>query len=177
MAERLVQEYNPEWPSWFLRIRGVLRQALGNTFLSIQHVGSTAIPGMVARPIIDIDIVIKADRFREVGERLRGLGYVYEGDKGVIGRESFDLRDEALKNVLPPHHLYVCSEGSAALKEHLAFRDFLRKDRNYHQRLCNLKLPLAERSGNSRQAYMDGKAALVQEITERALQESDDSSR
>lgn len=172
MAERLVQEYNPEWPSRFLRIRGVLRQALGDTFLSIQHVGSTAIPGMVAKPIIDIDIVINTENFGEVRRRLVGLGYVHEGDKGIAGREAFDLRDEALSRTLPVHHLYVCPEDNNALREHLAFRDFLRRDRDYHQRLCKLKLALAEKHGGNRQAYMDGKDALVKEITEMALRES-----
>ena len=160
MAEKLVQQYSPEWPAWFLRIRGVLRQALGNTFLSIQHVGSTAIPGMVAKPIIDIDIVIETENFGEVRRRLAGLGYTHEGDKGVAGRESFDLKDEALSRTLPVHHLYVCPKNSPALREHLAFRDFLRRDRDYHQRLCNLKLALVEKHGGNRQAYMDGKEAV-----------------
>jgi len=171
MGVTLVTKYNPRWPDWFIKIRRVLEASLGESYLTIEHVGSTAVPDMIAKPIIDITIVINGSRFGEIKERLAQLGYVHEGDKGIPGREAFDLRDAELRSMLPAHHLYVCAEDSHELKRHLAFRDFLRANRSYAGELSRLKWSLAEEHENDRQAYMDGKAALVQEITEMALRE------
>ena len=171
MVVTLVQKYDPEWPTWFARLRSILAANLGDSYLAMEHVCSTSVPGMVAKPIIDIDVVIADGRFDEVKARLATLGYVHEGDKGIPGREAFDLRDEALLSALPAHHLYVCPQGGAELQRHLAFRDFLRRSPHYVEWLSNLKWSLAETHHNDRQAYMDGKAALVQQITELALQQ------
>jgi GrpB-like predicted nucleotidyltransferase (UPF0157 family) len=165
----LVEKYNPEWPEWFDSICRILIPALGDSFLRIEHVGSTSIPGMVAKPIIDIDIVIEDGRFEEVKEKLIQIGYVHEGDKGIPGREAFESDAVEVEHNLPRHHLYVCAEDNDQLRRHLAFRDFLKENRDYHARLSQLKLALAEEYGDDKYAYMDGKSALVGEITEKAL--------
>lgn len=169
MTVTLVQKYNPEWPSWFARIRKALEASLEGTYQAIEHVGSTSISGMVAKPIIDIDIVIASGGFEDIREKLAQLGYIHEGDLGITGREAFDLRDDELRSKLPPHHLYVCAEDSEELRRHLAFRDFLRGSPQYAQQLSQLKWNLAERFGNDKEAYMEGKSALVRQITELAL--------
>jgi GrpB-like predicted nucleotidyltransferase (UPF0157 family) len=124
---------------------------------------------MVAKPIIDIDIVIEDGRFEEVEEKLARIGYVHEGDKGIPGREAFESDAVEAEYNLPRHHLYVCAEDNEQLRRHLAFRDFLRENGYYHSRLSQLKLALAEECGDDKYAYMDGKSALVAEITEEAL--------
>lgn len=108
----------------FEDIRAELQDALGGLCLSIEHVGSTSVKGLSAKPIIDIDVVI-SDRSKlgEVIKTLGGIGYHHEGDLGITGREAFGYEG---KEHLMRHHLYVCEENSPELKRHLAFRDWLR---------------------------------------------------
>ena len=92
--------------------------------LRIEHVGSTSVEGLAAKPIIDIDVVIR-DRtvLPEVISALGRIGYTHEGDLGIPGREAFKYEG---KDHLKKHHLYVCAQDSEELKRHLAFRDYLR---------------------------------------------------
>ena len=124
---------------------------------------------MMAKPIIDIDIVIEARCFPTVKERLAVIGYFYRGNLGIQGREVFDLINADDKSSLHPHHLYVCDNESDALREHIAFRDFMKQHPEWRQRLSALKRSLCEQHNNDRQSYMDGKADMVREITEFAL--------
>ncbi len=172
MAVTLVEDYNPEWPSWFEQVKARIEGHLRGVPYAFEHVGSTAIPGMTAKPVVDIDLVIEAGDFSAVKDRLATLSYVHRGDLGIQGRESFGLTDEDTKSSLPPHHLYVCESGNRALEEHLAFRDFLKQNPEWCQRLSSLKMSLCEEHDNDRQAYMDGKAAMVKEITGLALNDT-----
>ena len=97
IAVTLVEKYNAEWPRWFSNITAFLGEKVSQACDRIEHVGSTSIPGMVAKPIIDLIIVIKPECFSEMKAILEGLGYCYMGDKGIREREVFDLDDEALK--------------------------------------------------------------------------------
>ncbi len=165
----LVCEYNPAWPSWFRRIRGVIAEKLGATCLAIEHVGSTAVPGMTAKPIIDIDVVVEPDMLQTVKGLLEELEYRHEGDLGIPDREAFKLEDPDLSARLPSHHLYVCPRECEELKRHLAFRDFLRTNSEWASRLSELKRSLSVQHGDDREAYMNGKAPMVEEITALAL--------
>ena len=120
----VVQPYNEDWPQCFIKIRDEIKEALGDTALRIEHVGSTSVKGLSAKPIIDIDVVIKDySIFPEVVKRLEEIGYHHEGDQGIPTREAFkyDAKQHLLK-----HHLYVCPEDSPELKRHIAFRDYLK---------------------------------------------------
>ena len=87
-------------------------------------------------------------------------------------RDAFDLEDVSIKRALPLHHLYVCPKHSVELKKETAFREFLKQNKAYAERLSDLKWLLAEKYDNDRQAYMAGKEALCREITEKALEYS-----
>lgn len=174
MSVTLVTRYNPLWPIWFKEMKTILEAALGDSYCSIEHVGSTSIPGMTAKPIIDIDIVIEIRKFDEVREKLESKGYVHEGDLGIVGREAFKLKEHTLEAELPAHHLYVCNHKSFELRKHRAFRDFLKEHPEYREQLNQLKWTLAEKYDNDRQAYIDGKSDLVQMITSLALQSLDE---
>jgi len=165
----IVEKYNTAWPSWFEQIKSRLQVQLQGIFHTIEHVGSTAIPGMVAKPIIDIDIVIEPGSFPRVRDRLAMIGYTHQGDQGISGREAFKRIDNIEKPDISLHHLYVCERGSHELQRHLAFRDFMRQHPEWLKQLCDLKLQLCEKYSNDRQAYMDGKATMVSVITELAL--------
>ncbi len=120
----VVLPYSEQWNRDFLRIKDVIRDALGHLAPAIEHVGSTSVPGLSAKPIIDIDVVIEdASVLRSVIASLEKIGYRYEGDLGIPGREAFKYEGRSL---LPKHHLYVCPKDSAELRRHIAFRDYLR---------------------------------------------------
>jgi len=170
MAVTLVEKYNPEWRKWFEEIKTFLGEKVSEACIRIEHVGSTSVPGMTAKPIIDLILVIEPQDFYKIKALLAERGYYHEGDKGIEDREAFDLEDDSIKNSMLRHHLYVCPKHSAELKKEIAFRDFLRQNKGYAERLSGLKWSLAEKFDNDREAYMDGKAALCREITEVALE-------
>ena len=120
----IVQSYDESWKTDFIAIRDELDAALKDLALRIEHVGSTSVEGLAAKPIIDIDVVI-SDRsvLPEVVSALGSIGYSHEGDLGIPGREAFKYEG---KDHLRKHHLYVCAQDSEELKRHLAFRDYLR---------------------------------------------------
>ena len=169
MTVTLVQPYDPAWPSHFGQIKAFLAASLRGVDCTIEHVGSTSIAGMTAKPIIDIDIVIATGAFAEVKGRLEAHGHVHQGDLSIPQREAFDLVDLQAKTSLPEHHLYVCEEGVHELRKHLAFRDFMRQHPEWRARLSRLKRQLCIEHDNDRQAYIDGKAAMVEEITNLAM--------
>ena len=172
MTVALVEKYNHEWPKWFEEIKAYLGEKVSRACIRIEHVGSTSIPGMTAKPIIDLILVIEPPDFEKIKALLAERGYYHRGDQGIEDREVFRIRDMSVDNSLPNHHLYVCPKHNAELKRETAFRDFLRQNKEYAGRLSGLKWALAEEFDNDREAYMEGKAALCKEITEIALERS-----
>jgi GrpB-like predicted nucleotidyltransferase (UPF0157 family) len=168
----IVEVYNPEWPRWFLRLQTFLYRNLVGTYYAVEHVGSTAVPGLWAKPIIDVDVVLREGKFENARGRLIAAGYEYEGDKGIPGREAFRMQDAGLKVALPAHHLYVLEADAEELRRHRAFRDFLCAHPDWVERLSAHKREVAARVGDDRQAYQDGKAAMVEEILALALAEA-----
>jgi GrpB-like predicted nucleotidyltransferase (UPF0157 family) len=152
-----IQAYDPAWPTAFLALSARAKEALGNLAITLEHVGSTAVPGLVAKPIIDLDVVVasRAD-IAEVIRLLATIGYLHEGDLGIAGREAFQS-----PAVEPAHHLYVVEEGAKELHRHLAFRDALRADNDLRDRYAVLKEILAKSHANERKAYTDGKTAFI----------------
>ena len=119
-----VLPYDEKWPQDFLDIKTELTAALGPLAIRIEHVGSTSVKGLSAKPIIDIDVVIEDYTvLEEVISALQAIGYQHEGDLGIAGREAFSYDG---KEHLRKHHLYVCPKDSAELRRHTAFRDYLR---------------------------------------------------
>jgi GrpB-like predicted nucleotidyltransferase (UPF0157 family) len=169
MTVTLVEKYNPAWPRWFEEIKTSLGEKVSKVCRRIEHVGSTAIPGMTAKPIIDIIIVIEPKRWGEMKSLLEERGYRYQGDQGIPEREVFRLNEDRVKSAPPFHHLYVCPENSLELKKETAFRDYLKKNQIDAKRLSELKWALAKKYNNDKYPYMDGKAALCGEITRKAL--------
>ena len=162
----VVISYQPDWKIRFEELSARLSHGLGPISSRIEHVGSTAVPGLHAKPIIDLDLVISAAAdFDEVRDRLAGLGYVHIGDAGVPGREAFELRRE--EESVTDHHLYVCREGARELLRHLAFRDYLLAHPETAAEYGRLKCELASRFRDDREAYTDAKKQFVNDILER----------
>ena len=169
MTVTLVQPYDPAWPLHFQQVKAFVQSGLVGVNHTIGHVGSTAIPGMTAKPIIDLDVVVSSGGFDKAKAGIEALGYIHQGDLGIPGRQAFDLANAEAKSRLPAHHLYVCEDGAYELRKHLAFRDFLRQRPEWRERLSQLKRELCTRHNNDRQAYINGKAAMVEEITKLAM--------
>ncbi|NFS94782.1 GrpB family protein, partial [Clostridium botulinum] len=98
----IVEDYNPKWKESFESIKDELLAVLSGKIISIEHIGSTSVEGLSAKPIIDIDIVIDRN-FDEVKKELETISYIHEGDLGIYGREAFKYSN---KPHLMVHHLY-----------------------------------------------------------------------
>jgi GrpB-like predicted nucleotidyltransferase (UPF0157 family) len=156
----LIQNYDPSWPETFTKLAMRIRSALGSLVLTVEHIGSTSVPGLAAKPIIDVDVVLSSPAdFAESIRLLSSIGYAHEGDLGIAGREAFlSPSDE------PRHHLYVLSSGATELRRHLAFRDALRADNGLRDRYAALKRSLAERHRNDRNSYSGAKSTFINSI-------------
>lgn len=163
----IIENYNNDWPLTFLELQEILKEHLGDLALSIEHVGSTSVPGLAAKPIIDLDIVIDSmELIPQVIRKLDNLGYTHEGNLGIENREAFARRDENVPytkamNRKAEHHLYVCSKKSDALLKHIMFRDILRQQPQLIEAYSNLKKDLAERYKDNREGYTKGKTEFV----------------
>ena len=152
----VIVEYDAAWPDEFERLRARAGAALGEKALAIEHIGSTSVPGLAAKPIVDLVVVVDSDDVDAAIERLSGLGYVHRGNLGVAGREAFDV--PAGERV---HHLYVSPLDSEELRAQLTFRDRLRTDPELAARYETLKRALAVTFRNDRPGYTDAKTDFV----------------
>jgi GrpB-like predicted nucleotidyltransferase (UPF0157 family) len=160
----LVVEYDPTWPMVFDELRQWLDSVLVGMEAKVDHVGSTAVSGLVAKPIIDVDVVVPTSgHVPMVIERLRAAGYVHQGDLGVAGREAFRPPKDG-----PYHHLYVVVEGTEPHRDHVDLRDHLRRHPEDARRYAERKRELASLLGTDREAYTIGKGRLIEEMLARA---------
>lgn len=158
-----VLEYDPNWAEEFQTYAVELRSALGNLVMSIEHVGSTSVVGLVAKPVIDIDVVISSRIvLGQVIQKLAKLNYGHEGNLGIPGREGF-MWPEGKR-----HHLYVCSVDTPNLHNHLVFRDYLRAHSEAVKAYGELKRELSERYINDMDAYGEAKTDFIQSIIAKA---------
>lgn len=155
-----VVDYSPLWPEEFDEVSARLRASLdGVRWVSIEHVGSTSVPGLAAKPVLDIDVITDAGSVNSVIEALCAAGYRHRGDMGIPGRESMEAPDDA-----PPRHVYVCAEGALALRNHLAVRQVLRERSDLRDRYAAVKRDLAQDPHIAIEDYVAGKSAVLQEV-------------
>jgi GrpB-like predicted nucleotidyltransferase (UPF0157 family) len=162
-----VVPYDPEWKVEFNRIRDQLLSYVGDLIVTIEHVGSTSIEGLAAKPIIDIDLVMDSyDVLPQIIERLQQHGYEHQGNLGIEGREAFKRleADEFMK-----YHLYVCHKDGKGYLEHIAFRDYLRSNTVARQAYAEVKQRLAEQHRYDIDTYCEGKTAFVTSILSKAM--------
>ena len=161
-ASVIVLPYDATWKSDFEAIRRELEAAIGDLILGIEHVGSTSVEGMSAKPCIDIDVVIRDYTvFDVVVEKLAAIGYIHEGDLGIKDREAFDYSD---KGHLMKHHLYVCPQASEELRRHITFRDHLRAHPEAVEKYSRVKETAAELFPNDIDGYIEYKSPVIKEL-------------
>lgn len=157
-----VVPYDPKWREEYEKIKSYFESALGNSIIAIEHVGSTSVEGLAAKPIIDIDVVIENySKFEEVKSLLENLGYTHEGDLGIKGREAFKYTE---KKEFMAHHLYVCPKDSKELKRHIAFRDYLRTHEEEREKYGEVKLEAAKSYPTDIDGYIETKSPCIDDI-------------
>ncbi|MYB84638.1 MAG: GrpB family protein [Chloroflexi bacterium] len=161
-----IVEYNPDWPRLFEREAAAIRESCHPWVVEVHHVGSTAVPGLAAKPVLDVMPVAAgpADALEAVSP-MTSLGYRYRGENGIKGRLYFekavDGRIVAHAHMFPPGH--------PAIRTHLAFRDYLRTHPGAARDYERLKRELAAKHRNDREAYTDAKAAFIEGIITAAM--------
>ena len=161
----IIQEYDKSWPRQFETLRSRIAIALSEMAAAIEHVGSTAVPGLAAKPIIDLDVLLfSAGDLPSVIARLASLGYEHRGDLGIAGREAFRAPLNDFR-----HHLYVCLPAGKEYRRHIAFRDYLRTHPREARAYASLKRDLARQFRDDREAYNQAKSRFVTEILQRSL--------
>jgi GrpB-like predicted nucleotidyltransferase (UPF0157 family) len=155
--------HNERWHVLFDEEEGRLRSAVGEYVLAIEHVGSTAICGLSAKPIIDIAVAVQEIAYAErCVTALEHMGYEYRGEQGIPGRRFFG------KGEPRTHHLHMVELGSELWRGHLLFRDYLRGHRDIVEQYEELKKELAQRHKENREAYTEGKAAFIEGVLQAA---------
>ena len=160
-----ISEYNPLWPDQFAQIAGRVRTAFRDgPLIAVEHVGSTSVAGLAAKPIIDIVVIVpsRSDVPNAI-VRLATLGYVHQGDLGVTGREAFRSPPDPVV-----HHLYLCVCDNAEYCHQVTFRDHLRQHSEEARRYELLKRDLAAQFPADRTAYSAGKDAFVADALAKA---------
>ncbi|MEA5459913.1 GrpB family protein [Arcicella sp. LKC2W] len=152
----LIQEYNPNWKNDFEAIHKVLHETLSNHIIAIEHIGSTSVPHLAAKHIIDIDVIYDRNTdFEAIKTRLESIGYFHNGNQGIENREVFKrskiVKNEVLDKIT--HHLYVCPNDSEELQRHILFRDYLRSDETARIQYQKLKYEIAEAINQDKKKY------------------------
>ena len=156
-----VVEWSPDWARRYDEVAAVLRAALADVpSARVEHVGSTSVPGLAAKPILDIDVIVDGADVPSAIAALESVGYVHRGDLGVTGREAFLAPDGPRRNV------YVCEAGTTNVRNHLAVRDVLRARDDLREAYAAVKLALAADPGMDIDTYLAGKSAVLQEVLE-----------
>lgn len=161
-AKVTVVPYNPAWKSDFEKIKKELESAICGLIVGIEHIGSTSVEGLAAKPCIDIDVIIENySVFDNVVEKLKEIGYIHEGDLGIKGREAFKYSD---KPYLQNHHLYVCPKDSEELRRHIVFRDFLRSNPEAVKKYGSVKQTAALLFPDDIDKYIQYKSPCIEEL-------------
>ncbi|WP_294344307.1 GrpB family protein [Prosthecochloris sp.] len=157
MKRIIVSKYNPGWIRDFELLHDHIWPHISDVALSLEHVGSTSVPGLAAKPIIDLTIVApNKETLKIIIKRLSSIGALHRGNLGIEGREAFTTLEG-----FPEHNLYACIAGCQALENHLAIRNALRANTSLATRYGKIKLELAQRYFDDIDSYVEGKSSFL----------------
>lgn len=155
---------HPLWPAEFARVRAELVGALPGWILSVDHVGSTSVPGLAAKPILDVSVAVPdLEAARALVPALEALGFRHRPDDELPDRHYLPRTVGGLRR----HHLSLAEPGSWHRTNSLVFRDALRRDPDLARRYGDLKRRLAAEVGTERLAYLNGKTGFVLDVLRR----------
>jgi GrpB-like predicted nucleotidyltransferase (UPF0157 family) len=160
-----VTTYNPQWVAMFEEEANKLREIFGSEIIEIHHIGSTSVPGLKAKPIIDIMPVVRdINRIDEFNAAMIAIGYEPKGENGISGRRYFQKGGDNRT-----HHVHIYESGNPEIERHLAFRDFLREHQDVAKTYGDLKEKLAKQFPYDIESYIKGKEQLVLEIQRKSI--------
>lgn len=160
-----LESYQESWKIHFEKEAKHLLSKIGEYTLDIQHIGSTAIPGIVAKPIIDMALaIISLSEVEKIIQPLKEIGFIYRGEQGVPGRHLFVKGGEDCRT----HHLHVMEKSTDEWKKHISFRDYLLKHPEEVQNYNVLKQSLAKKYKDDRGKYTEGKSDFILSIVDKA---------
>jgi GrpB-like predicted nucleotidyltransferase (UPF0157 family) len=169
LEQLVVVDADPAWPEQFRAISSYLQPFVQHAVLRIEHVGSTSVPGLAAKPIIDIDVVVEAEEMiRPTIALIESAGYTWVGDLDVAGREAFDAPPDS---PFVPHHLYLVVENNRAHCDHWLLREALVSDPDAKVAYAAVKRANVETSGGDMDRYVALKARFVADVLTRARAE------
>jgi GrpB-like predicted nucleotidyltransferase (UPF0157 family) len=161
-----VVPYRQDWPELFMAESKALQRVFGREMLSIHHFGSTSIPGISAKPIIDILLIVRdIEKVNALAPRLEALGYHAVGEYGISGRRFFYKGTNDFRS----HHLHVYESGNPHILRHLVFRDYMRCHPISARDYTRLKEELAHQFPEDMDSYIAGKNAFVKEHEKKAM--------
>lgn len=159
-----IVSYDPSWPAQFEERDRNLRSLLGSCLSAIDHIGSTAVPGLSAKPILDIDVTLRhQDDIAPASDVLVAAGYVHRGNRYDDGMWAFLLRTS-----LPPCRVYICMAGNDVHAKRIIFRDYLRGHDATARAYEVLKRELATQNRYDGDRYTSAKSAFIDEVVRRA---------
>ena len=167
--------HDPNWRQLFQQEAEQLTATLGSNVAAVHHIGSTAIPTIYAKPVLDILLVVR-DRaaLDEKQPRMEGLGYVALGEFGIAGRRYF-RRDDLLGE--RTHQVHAFENDFPQIKRHLAFRDYMIDRPETAQEYSDLKRELAAKHLEDIELYMDGKDEFIKKIDMGTAQQDKEEAR
>jgi GrpB-like predicted nucleotidyltransferase (UPF0157 family) len=161
-----VVPHDPTWTQTFEKEAATLRAVLGEEALAVHHIGSTSVPGLAAKPTIDVLVEVrKIGKVDDLDRTMAERGYEAWGEYGIPGRRFF-TKDRGSRRT---HNVHVFEAGTPEVERHLAFRDYLTQHPETARAYESLKEDLAEKFPTDIEAYMDGKDAFVKETEKEAL--------
>jgi GrpB-like predicted nucleotidyltransferase (UPF0157 family) len=166
----IIEDYSPEWAVTFEQLKAIYQSHLNHLIIGIEHVGSTSVVGLAAKPVIDIDIIIdNKETLYTIIRKLKSLGYDHRGNLGISDREAFKCQTEhapidGTMKIWPKHHLYVCPLDSVSLKNHLTLRNFLRNNPEKAKAYGELKKKLALENPYDINLYIERKTPFIVEV-------------
>jgi GrpB-like predicted nucleotidyltransferase (UPF0157 family) len=160
--------HDPKWQEMFKVESDQVIEALGKNVVAVHHIGSTAIPRIYAKPIIDLLVEVKdIAKVDEQNISMELLGYEVMGEFGISGRRFFRKDNQ---EGIRTHHVHTFTIGSDQVKRHLAFRDYMVVHPEDAQSYSELKRRLAREYLTNIDGYMDGKDGFIREIDKKAAQ-------
>ena len=160
---RLV-EYDPRWPAIFEAEAARLDPVVVPLSITLEHIGSTAIPGLCAKPVLDILAGYDDPAgLQDIIAAMTAAGYVHRGERGISGREFFR------RGTPRAYHIHLTQRNSAFWRDHLRFRDALRADAALRDGYARVKRELAAKYPADREAYIEGKTPFVLDVLRRAV--------
>ena len=160
-----VVPYDPEWEIKFRMEADFLKKVFADELLEVYHIGSTAVPGILAKPIIDLLPVVRdIDKVEQFNPQLEQQGYITKGEFGIPGRRYF-VKGSEEKHLF---HIHIFQKGSPEITRHLLFREYMRAHPLEAEEYSRLKEELARKYHRDGQAYTQAKSGFIRKIDHKA---------